>query len=48
MIDDVATGSDDTDECRACGLSSAPAWDTADGRVRLCPPCAAMHGIGCP
>ena len=35
------------DACRACGLAPSPAWDTADGRIHLCPPCATMHGIGC-
>jgi hypothetical protein len=33
--------------CRACGADPAPAWDTADGRVHLCPSCAVLHGIGC-
>lgn len=34
--------------CASCGSPSAQAWDTPDGRVRLCAPCAAMHDIGCP
>ncbi|MEQ8437621.1 MAG: hypothetical protein RIB65_09005 [Ilumatobacter fluminis] len=41
----------DTDadrSCRSCGIDPAPAWDTPDGRVHLCQPCAAMHGVGCP
>ena len=34
--------------CVACGSVYARTWVTADGRARLCPPCATLHGIGCP
>jgi hypothetical protein len=34
--------------CRSCGSPSAQAWDTSDGRVLLCQPCAVLHDVGCP
>jgi hypothetical protein len=38
---------DDT-SCRSCGSSAAPVWSTPDGPAHLCPPCATLHGVGCP
>lgn len=34
--------------CVACGSPATQAWDTGDGRVRMCNPCAVANGIGCP
>jgi len=45
---DGAPTTADIDECRSCGLSPARAWDTPDGRVALCGPCAVMYDVGCP
>ncbi len=34
--------------CQSCGLPQARTWATPDGQAHLCPPCAALHGLGCP
>jgi hypothetical protein len=39
---------DDGGGCEACGSPHARTWSTADGPARLCPPCATLHGLGCP
>lgn len=33
--------------CVDCGSPSAQAWDTREGRIQMCRPCATMNGIGC-
>ncbi|HRA82827.1 MAG: hypothetical protein ACH37H_00035 [Ilumatobacteraceae bacterium] len=39
---------DPSGPCLACGTPQARTWQTANGLARLCPPCATLHGIGCP
>ena len=34
--------------CQSCGTPHARHWSTPQGPARLCPPCAALHGVGCP
>ncbi|MEI8237805.1 MAG: hypothetical protein WCI22_00150 [Actinomycetota bacterium] len=34
--------------CMSCGGPHARPWASADGRALLCPPCATLHGFGCP
>ena len=34
--------------CQSCGSPSARTYDTPDGTAQLCPPCAALHDVGCP
>ena len=34
--------------CQSCGSPQARMWGTRDGAARLCPPCATLHGLGCP
>ena len=34
--------------CESCGIPHARWWGTAEGRARLCPTCATLHGLGCP
>ena len=34
--------------CLSCGTPQARMWSTPQGAARLCPPCATLHGIGCP
>ena len=34
--------------CLSCGSPQARVWSTPDGPARLCPPCATLHGLGCP
>ncbi|MFN6118684.1 MAG: hypothetical protein ACK5CE_03455 [Actinomycetes bacterium] len=34
--------------CMSCGSPTARSWSTPDGPARLCPPCATLHGLGCP
>ena len=34
--------------CQSCGLPQARTWATPDGQAHLCPPCATLHGLGCP
>lgn len=36
------------ESCVSCGSPQARSWSTPDGPARLCPPCAALHGVGCP
>ena len=52
-----ANGTDDdrtvTDQveggvCASCGAPHAREWSTPEGPARLCPPCATLHGLGCP
>jgi hypothetical protein len=37
-----------TTGCLSCGSPYARSWATPDGTAQLCPPCATLHGIGCP
>ncbi|MFP5487380.1 MAG: hypothetical protein ACLGHQ_03635 [Acidimicrobiia bacterium] len=39
---------DDAPPCVSCGSSTAVWFSTPEGRARLCPPCATLHGLGCP
>ncbi|MUH49863.1 MAG: hypothetical protein F2789_01520 [Actinobacteria bacterium] len=39
---------DPSNACQSCGTPHARTWSTSDGPARLCPPCAALHGVGCP
>lgn len=34
--------------CMACGSPNARIYGSPDGPARLCPPCAALNGLGCP
>ena len=34
--------------CVACGSPATQNWDTADGRIRMCAPCATAGDIACP
>ena len=34
--------------CASCGSPHARSWSTPDGPAWLCPPCASLHGLGCP
>ena len=34
--------------CMACGSPNARIYASPDGPARLCPPCAALNGLGCP
>ena len=34
--------------CASCGSPSAPWVDSPEGRIRMCPSCAVLHGLGCP
>ena len=45
---EAADDANDDTGCRSCGSTAAPQWATSDGKVHLCPPCATVHGIGCP
>ncbi|MDO8362446.1 MAG: hypothetical protein Q7V88_06080 [Actinomycetota bacterium] len=39
---------DSAGPCLSCGSSQARTWGTGQGAARLCPPCATLHGLGCP
>ncbi|MGB8859304.1 MAG: hypothetical protein WCC60_08610 [Ilumatobacteraceae bacterium] len=34
--------------CLSCGSPQARTWSTREGKARLCPTCATLHGMGCP
>lgn len=38
----------DDPPCVSCGSVTAVWFSTSEGRARLCPPCATLHGLGCP
>lgn len=44
----IAGPASSSDACESCGTPQARMWSTPQGRARLCPPCATLHGIGCP
>ncbi|MFZ8996938.1 MAG: hypothetical protein ACO225_00660 [Ilumatobacteraceae bacterium] len=39
---------DESPPCLSCGSATAVWFSTPEGRARLCPPCATLHGLGCP
>ncbi len=48
--DDDRTVTDRVDDrvCASCGAPRAREWSTPEGPAWLCPPCATLHGLGCP
>ena len=45
---DVAEAMTPVPGCASCGAPHASMMDTPEGPARLCPPCATLHGLGCP
>jgi hypothetical protein len=43
-----ATATSTAPGCASCGSPHASTMDTPEGPARLCPPCATLHGLGCP